>query len=78
MTTKSRLNNNGKVHFHKGRRHTGNTDSVGEIRKKAEESQLWIWNIQPGKLAEDSKSPGDENTPQDTALDIFYQKDGCN
>lgn len=57
------------------RSQAGDGDPVGEIRQQAVKAQVRVGYVKSGKLADHAKSPGDQDPPEDIALDVFYHQD---
>ena len=54
---------------------TRDRESVAEIRKQAVEADFRVRNIKSGELTDDSKSPCDQDTPEDISLYILNNQD---
>ena len=50
-------------------------ESVAEIREQTVEANLRVRNIKSGELTDDSKSPCDQDTPEDVSLYILNNQD---
>ena len=52
----------------------GDGDTGGEVRHHAVKAHFRIGNVQAGQLADNAQQPGDEDAPEDAALDFFHHQ----
>ena len=65
----------GEIHLQEGRRKRGNREARGEVRQDRIHPDRGVRRVEAGDLADDAEAPGDEDAPEDAALDLADHED---